>query len=299
MYTSSDVTAQHPAVAPVGSPPPFGYASMHGGSRHNYIASLRHLLASPDCESPRVAAVCHASGSATAWAVGALFLILFGGALGALYCTASCCAEQACAILCAVVDAVQAANSVLIEVMDHGSQVLQTCCGELLFRRPAGVGLPLLSKRVRWFATDSAAFVVGRAFAAGVVLATGFVHLFPDAYENLTDPCLGWGGASLSEPAPCLDKYPPGDVGLLFSCKSDGGHAGWTPLPRGRINASWAARAEYPWCPTIAVAAALGTNAIEFVAGQYFHRRAGELAAAAADEAHNYGEEHDFEACYT
>ena len=62
----------------------------------------------------------------------------------------------------------------------------------------SGVSLPLLSKRVRWFATDSAAFVVGRAFAAGVVLATGFVHLFPDAMENLTNPCLGWGGAGPS-----------------------------------------------------------------------------------------------------
>ena len=66
---------------------------------------------------------------------------------------------------------------------------------KLSYVRAAGVCLPLLSKRVRWFATDSIAFVVGRAFAAGVVLATGFVHLFPDAYENLTDPCLGWGGA--------------------------------------------------------------------------------------------------------
>ena len=67
-----------------------------------------------------------------------------------------------------------------------------------------GVGLPLLSKRVRWFATDSAAFVVGRAFAAGVVLATGFVHLFPDAMENLSSPCLGWGGAWAAR-CPCPD----------------------------------------------------------------------------------------------
>ena len=62
------------------------------------------------------------------------------------------------------------------------------------------------------------------------------------------------------------------------------------------MNALWAVRAEYPWCPTIAVAAALGTNAIEFVAGQYFHRRASELAAAAADGAPGCGEEHDPEA---
>ena len=84
VYTSSGEAAQGPAAAYIGSPPPLGHASMHGGSSHDPVASLRHLLASSDCESPRVAAVCHASGSATAWAVGALFLILFGGALGAL-----------------------------------------------------------------------------------------------------------------------------------------------------------------------------------------------------------------------
>ena len=35
-----------------------------------------------------------------------------------------------------------------------------------------------------------------KAFAAGVILATGFVHILPDAYESLTSPCLKenpWG----------------------------------------------------------------------------------------------------------
>ena len=59
---------------------------------------------------------------------------------------------------------------------------------------------------MRWFATDSAAFVVGRAFAAGVVLATGFVHLFPDAYENLTDPCLGWGSERVTDSPPSFSS---------------------------------------------------------------------------------------------
>ncbi|KAB1216865.1 Zinc transporter 1 [Morella rubra] len=34
------------------------------------------------------------------------------------------------------------------------------------------------------------------AFAAGVILATGFVHILPDAFESLTSPCIGenpWG----------------------------------------------------------------------------------------------------------
>ena len=117
-------------------------------------------------------------------------------------CMSRCCAEHACPVLRTAVDVIRTADAALVEGMDHATQRLRTCCGKLLCGRTPGVGLPLLSKRVRWFATDSAAFVVGRAFAAGVVLATGFVHLFPDAYENLTDPCLGWGGAISAGPPP-------------------------------------------------------------------------------------------------
>nr|POE75036.1 isoform 2 of zinc transporter 8 [Quercus suber] len=35
-----------------------------------------------------------------------------------------------------------------------------------------------------------------KAFAAGVILATGFIHILPDAFESLSSPCLGqnpWG----------------------------------------------------------------------------------------------------------
>ena len=31
-----------------------------------------------------------------------------------------------------------------------------------------------------------------RSFGAGVILATGFVHMFPDASEALGSECLGW-----------------------------------------------------------------------------------------------------------
>ncbi|KAJ6772452.1 METAL TRANSPORT PROTEIN [Salix koriyanagi] len=36
-----------------------------------------------------------------------------------------------------------------------------------------------------------------KAFAAGVILATGFIHILPDAFDSLTSPCLAqkpWGG---------------------------------------------------------------------------------------------------------
>ena len=37
---------------------------------------------------------------------------------------------------------------------------------------------------------DKDIFFVVKAFAAGVILATGFIHVLPDAYENLTSPKL-------------------------------------------------------------------------------------------------------------
>lgn len=55
--------------------------------------------------------------------------------------------------------------------------------------------LPLLSRKFRWFGVESTPFVMGRAFAAGVVLSTGFVHMFPGAQNALTSTCLGWGSA--------------------------------------------------------------------------------------------------------
>jgi solute carrier family 39 (zinc transporter), member 1/2/3 len=39
-------------------------------------------------------------------------------------------------------------------------------------------------------------FFIIKAFAAGVILATGFMHVLPDAFNDLTSPCLSenpWG----------------------------------------------------------------------------------------------------------
>lgn len=54
----------------------------------------------------------------------------------------------------------------------------------------AGVSFPLLGKNHRFLRTDSNAFFTAKAFAAGVILATGFVHMLPDATSALTDSCL-------------------------------------------------------------------------------------------------------------
>ncbi|CAN6336527.1 unnamed protein product [Urochloa humidicola] len=53
-----------------------------------------------------------------------------------------------------------------------------------------GVGLPLAGRKRRALRTDSAAFRAAKAFAAGVILATGFVHMLHDAQHALSSPCL-------------------------------------------------------------------------------------------------------------
>jgi len=53
-----------------------------------------------------------------------------------------------------------------------------------------GVGLPLAGRKRRAMRTDSAAFMAAKAFAAGVILATGFVHMLHDAQNALSSPCL-------------------------------------------------------------------------------------------------------------
>lgn len=53
-----------------------------------------------------------------------------------------------------------------------------------------GVTIPLVGKNWRFLRTDSNLFFATKAFAAGVILATGFVHMLPDATEALTNPCL-------------------------------------------------------------------------------------------------------------
>ncbi|KAK1309321.1 Zinc transporter 8 [Acorus calamus] len=59
-----------------------------------------------------------------------------------------------------------------------------------------GVSLPVLGKTVPALRPDRDFFFLVKAFAAGVILATGFIHVLPDAFENLTSPCLHphpWG----------------------------------------------------------------------------------------------------------
>lgn len=53
-----------------------------------------------------------------------------------------------------------------------------------------GVCLPLFSRSVPALQPDRNLFVVVKAFASGVILATGYMHVLPDSFNNLSSPCL-------------------------------------------------------------------------------------------------------------
>lgn len=68
-----------------------------------------------------------------------------------------------------------------------------------------GVILPILLKSFKSSSLQesdySSLHFLIKAFAAGVILATGFIHILPDAFESLTSPCLSeklWGGFPFS-----------------------------------------------------------------------------------------------------
>ncbi|CAI9787115.1 unnamed protein product [Fraxinus pennsylvanica] len=59
-----------------------------------------------------------------------------------------------------------------------------------------GVCLPVLGKTIPALSPERSFFFIIKAFAAGVILSTGFIHVLPDAFENLTSPCISphpWG----------------------------------------------------------------------------------------------------------
>ncbi|KAF2304341.1 hypothetical protein P3X46_019777 [Hevea brasiliensis] len=53
-----------------------------------------------------------------------------------------------------------------------------------------GIAIPLIGKKRRFLRTDGSLFVAAKAFAAGVILATGFVHMLSGGSEALMNPCL-------------------------------------------------------------------------------------------------------------
>ncbi|KAG8364539.1 hypothetical protein BUALT_Bualt18G0007600 [Buddleja alternifolia] len=59
-----------------------------------------------------------------------------------------------------------------------------------------GVCIPVMGRTVAALSPERNFFFIVKAFAAGVILSTGFIHVLPDAFENLTSPCIPespWG----------------------------------------------------------------------------------------------------------
>lgn len=66
----------------------------------------------------------------------------------------------------------------------------------ILLASAVGVCIPFLGKIIPALNSENNLFFLVKAFAAGVILATGFIHVLPDAFDKLTSPCLNenpWG----------------------------------------------------------------------------------------------------------
>ncbi|KAL2524474.1 Zinc transporter 7 [Abeliophyllum distichum] len=53
-----------------------------------------------------------------------------------------------------------------------------------------GVCLPIFSRAVPALKPDTDLFVLVKAFASGVILATGYMHVMPDSFDDLRSKCL-------------------------------------------------------------------------------------------------------------
>ncbi|OEL15643.1 Zinc transporter 5 [Dichanthelium oligosanthes] len=60
----------------------------------------------------------------------------------------------------------------------------------ILVASSAGCAIPSLGRRFPALRPDTDLFIAVKAFAAGVILATAFVHILPDAFDKLGSPCL-------------------------------------------------------------------------------------------------------------
>ncbi|CAI9297164.1 unnamed protein product [Lactuca saligna] len=53
-----------------------------------------------------------------------------------------------------------------------------------------GVSLPLVTRAVPALSPDRSLFIIIKAFASGIILATGFMHVLPDSFGMLRSSCL-------------------------------------------------------------------------------------------------------------
>ncbi|GAB2293216.1 ) transport protein [Dionaea muscipula] len=62
--------------------------------------------------------------------------------------------------------------------------------GCILVASVIGVSLPLFTRAVPALHPEKDLFLLVKSFASGVIIATGFMHVMPDSWNDLTSPCL-------------------------------------------------------------------------------------------------------------
>ncbi|KAL5078856.1 hypothetical protein RYX36_007277 [Vicia faba] len=60
----------------------------------------------------------------------------------------------------------------------------------ILLSSMIGICLPIFTTSIPALKPDGDLFVIVKAFASGVILATGYMHVMPDSFADLTSPCL-------------------------------------------------------------------------------------------------------------
>ncbi|KAH7545637.1 hypothetical protein FEM48_Zijuj01G0114500 [Ziziphus jujuba var. spinosa] len=60
----------------------------------------------------------------------------------------------------------------------------------ILITSMIGVCLPLFTRSIKALHPDRSLFVIVKSFAAGIILATGFMHVLPDSFDMLWSDCL-------------------------------------------------------------------------------------------------------------
>jgi zinc transporter 1/2/3 len=84
------------------------------------------------------------------------------------------------------------ANTSCVMVYEEGEYNLSLRIASifiLLFTSFVGVATPTLVKGRGWKVVDQI-LMIGKFFGAGVITATGFIHILPGAVQVLGDPCL-------------------------------------------------------------------------------------------------------------
>ncbi|KMZ72472.1 Zinc transporter 5 [Zostera marina] len=60
----------------------------------------------------------------------------------------------------------------------------------IVFASFVGVMIPIIGQSYPWLQPESNLFYILKAFAGGVLLAVGLIHILPESFERLGSPCL-------------------------------------------------------------------------------------------------------------